>query len=47
MNQNDINASNFSQVHSAAVVVAVATADKGDCNNEFNDYGNIVSQIKC
>ena len=26
---------------------AVATADKGDDNNEFNDYDNIVSQTMC
>ena len=35
----------FHEFASAAVVAAVAIADKGDYNNYFNDYDNIVSQI--
>ena len=37
----------FHEFTSAAVVAAVATADKGDYKSEFNDYDNIVSQIMC
>ena len=35
----------FHEFTSAAVVAAVATADKGDYNIDFNDYDTIVSQV--
>ena len=35
----------FHEIISADAVAAVASADKGDYNNEFNDNDNIVSQI--
>ena len=37
----------FHEFTSADVVAAVATADKGDNNNDFNDYDDIVSQSMC
>ena len=46
MNQNEMHQF-FYEFTSAVVVAAVVTADKGDNNNDFNDYDNIVSQIMC
>ena len=37
----------FHEFTSSAVVAAVASADKGDYTNDFNDFNNIVTQIMC
>ena len=37
----------FYEFTSAAVAAAVASADKGDYNSDFNDHDNIVTQIMC